>query len=388
MKFFQKILLAPAVAGLFSPIAANASEANLKGVTHYSESGIQINLDSFKPLSTKNPLLAGGEGMNHSHSDSSDFDGDSFSSTTSASFSSNWAIGAVEGLTAEEKVGVAWDYQIDLTTSFTGNDSLDVSIDAGTGSLSELDLNGNGSGLIVDGIGYTTTLGEKLTVFFGDTMDGSTLYNTACVYGGQTNALDDCGNLNSALAVGLGTSAGASLDLGSGFTAALGYEGQGNSSKGILTDEGQDAFGGQLAFSNDTFGVSVTWANIENADLAGSTISTGLNAYYTPEIANFPSVSVGFESNHDDTASSDVDESSHYFVGIQWDEFGEGTLGAAVGSKAPYKENADAEIMYEAFYSYNYADGMTITPIVYVKENAANNVDDETGIILKTTFSF
>ena len=386
MKFFQKLLLAPAVAGLFSPIAANASEANLKGVTHYSKSDIQINQDSFKPLSTKNPLLAGGEGLNHDHSD--DFDADSFSSTTSASFSSNWAIGAVEGLTAEEKVGVAWDYQIDLTTSFTGNDSLDVTMKAGSGSLSELDLNGNGSGLIVEGIGYTTTLGERLTVFFGDSLAGSSLYNTACVYGGQTDALDDCGNLNSALDLEIGTSAGASFDLGSGFTAALGYEGEGNSSKGILTDEGLDAFGGQLAYTNDSFGVSVTWASVENADLAGVTTSTGLNAYYTPEIVNFPSLSVGFETNHDDTATSDDDDSSHYFVGLQWDELGNGTFGAALGSKAPYNENADAEVMYEAFYSYNYADGMTITPIVYVKENATDNVEDETGIILKTTFSF
>ena len=44
--------------------------------------------------------------------------------------------------------------------------------------------------------------------------------------------------------------------------------------------------------------------------------------------------------------------------------------------------------MWEAYYSYNYADGITITPVVYVKENAATNVDDETGIILKTTFEF
>ena len=44
--------------------------------------------------------------------------------------------------------------------------------------------------------------------------------------------------------------------------------------------------------------------------------------------------------------------------------------------------------MWEAYYAYNYADGITITPVVYVKENAATNVDDETGIILKTTFEF
>ncbi len=82
------------------------------------------------------------------------------------------------------------------------------------------------------------------------------------------------------------------------------------------------------------------------------------------------------------------DETSHYFVGVQWDEFGQGTLGASFGSKAATVENADAEVMYEIFYAYNYADGITITPAIYVKENAAVNTDDETGLLLKTSFSF
>ena len=44
--------------------------------------------------------------------------------------------------------------------------------------------------------------------------------------------------------------------------------------------------------------------------------------------------------------------------------------------------------MYEAFYSYPINDGMTITPLLYVKENAADNTDDETGIMTKLSFSF
>ena len=44
--------------------------------------------------------------------------------------------------------------------------------------------------------------------------------------------------------------------------------------------------------------------------------------------------------------------------------------------------------MYEVFYAYNYADGITITPLMFVKENAAANTDDETGIFVKTSFSF
>ena len=43
--------------------------------------------------------------------------------------------------------------------------------------------------------------------------------------------------------------------------------------------------------------------------------------------------------------------------------------------------------MYEAFYSYPINDGMSITPLVYVKEGATGS-NDETGVMVKTSFSF
>ena len=38
----------------------------------------------------------------------------------------------------EEAVGTAYGFQIDLSTSFTGEDSFDVSIDAGTRMMIQL----------------------------------------------------------------------------------------------------------------------------------------------------------------------------------------------------------------------------------------------------------
>ena len=43
--------------------------------------------------------------------------------------------------------------------------------------------------------------------------------------------------------------------------------------------------------------------------------------------------------------------------------------------------------MYEVFYSYNYADGITMTPFYYSKDNTGTTAS-ETGIGVKTTFSF
>ena len=396
MKLFQKILLAPATLGLLAPIAANANEANFGDVTSYSQNQVEVSLDSFKPLSSKNPLLAGGEGMNTSVGESAnDFDVDTFSSTTTASFTANFAAGSVDN--SQEELGVNYDWELALTTSFNGNDALDVVLNAGASKMfPELDMTNTGSVLEVDSISYTTSLGDRTTAFFasGNGSLGSALYNTACVYGAQADTLSNCGVSAANLDEGLGTAAGASFDFGNGFAAAIAYEGQGMGTKGIFTDAGVDAYGAQVSYTGESYGISLSWANIENhnddndldAD-QGQTQSRAINAFFAPDLSNFPTISAGFEINHDDSATSSEDESSHYFLGLQWDEIGNGTLGAAIGSKAPYLENADALTMYEVFYSYNYADGITITPLIFNKDNGGSE-SDETGIVLKTEFSF
>ena len=44
--------------------------------------------------------------------------------------------------------------------------------------------------------------------------------------------------------------------------------------------------------------------------------------------------------------------------------------------------------MYEAYYSYDINDGMSVTPLVFIKQNAETGVEDETGLMVKTSFSF
>ena len=402
MKLFQKLLLAPVTLGFFSPVVANASEANLMDVSNYSQVDVEVSQDTFKPLSSKNPLLAGGEGLGQSNT-AADFDGDTFSSTTSATFSSNFLFGNTNGLT-NEKSNFIYDYGINLTTSFTGNDSLDVEMIAGNGNLNlasgllpEADLNGTTDQLKIDSISYTTILGERLTLLVGNGTSGSALYAQSCAYGGVSTTMDDCGVASTNIDLGLGSTFGASFDLGSGFSFAVGVESEDNTD-GLLTEQSTDAYGAQVAYTADNYGLAVAFASIENntdavlstGNAAGVTTSTAFSAYFTPDIENLPSISVGFESSHNDAAekTSANDETSHYFVGVQWDEFGQGTLGASFGSKEATVENADAEMMYEVFYSYDYADGITITPAIYVKENSAANTDDETGLLLKTSFSF
>ena len=69
-------------------------------------------------------------------------------------------------------------------------------------------------------------------------------------------------------------------------------------------------------------------------------------------------------------------------------ELGAGELGAALGTSGGQIENQTEELMYEVYYSYPVNDGMTITPLVYVKEQSATTTPDQTGVMVKTSFSF
>ena len=362
MKLFKSLLVAPATLGLLAPMSATANEITISDFTPAEQ------------LAITNSRVDGLEArMNN-------YEAGSFSETTTASFSADFAIGALDGDPGNEAITTGYGFQIDLSTSFTGEDSFDVSLDAGNGgqgSLDELDLNSSGDQLTVDGIAYTFSLGDKTTVFVGDSMDGSTLYSTACVYGGVTNTLDDCGNGSSAMAGGAGTAAGASYEIGGGFTAALGYTGDGTT-EGLVTNEGFDTYGAQVTYTGDAYGVSVTYANVESAD---DTTYWGLNGYWTPaETGSFPSISVGYELG-DPTTAADTEQ---WFIGVQWDEMGPGTLGAAIGTNGALTEGGQDYFMYEAFYSYPINDGVTITPLIYIAEGTT----DQTGMMVKTSFSF
>ena len=156
-----------------------------------------------------------------------------------------------------------------------------------------------------------------------------------------------------------------------------------------MTDESIVYYGYQLAYSTDSYAISATYALHESVNTAGGEAETsywGYNAYWTPsETGGVPSISVGYETG--DPANTGTKETSQYFVGLQWDEVGPGTLGVAIGSVGAIEEDADELTMYEAFYSYSVNDSMTITPAIYSKETAGT-ADDETGILVKTSFSF
>jgi len=396
MKLFKSLLVAPAALGLLAPMSATANEINLADVSGYSETADVESITAFdaaKELAVTNSRVDGLEARFNN------FEAGAFSETTTASFSADFAIGDEDTRFGRDSVKSLYGFQIDLNTSFTGEDSFDVSIDAGNGGngLSELDLNeGNADDtLTVDGVAYTFPL-YGATVFVGDNMDGSTLFSTACVYGGPSNNLDDCGNGNSAIGGGSGTAAGASYSFDNGVSVAVGYTGAGSAAAGLMTEESDDAYAGQVSYAADSFALSATYGHVENYSGINDRNFIGLNGYWTPsEVGYVPSISVGYEVGD----AQGLPDTSQYFVGLQWDEAGPGTLGVALGTVGASTDtdthlkdgSADPELMmYEAYYSYAVNDGVTVTPLIYVKETAPafTGEDELLGIMVKTSFSF
>ena len=393
MKLFQRLLVAPAALGLISPIAANATEVNLNEIANYSEvESIELTNPFDNDESIKTPLIAGGEGL-------VDTDGPGgFSETTTASFSVDMLIGAVDGkgistgtTEGDETLQAAYSFQIDLNTSFTGEDSLDISLDAGNAASStattpspllEFDPNSTSDALQVDGVSYTFPVGDSTTVIVGDNTDGSALFTTACVYGGPSNTLDDCGNVNAGITNG-GAALGVAYDFGNGFTTAVGYAA---AETGLMTQATTDAYGINGAYTGDNYGVSLTYGYVETGtNGVTENYYTALNGYYSFE--NGVSVSAGYEVGDVGANADTADESINYFFGVNT-EFGPGEVGAAIGTSGGQLENQTQEAMIEAYYSYPVNDGMTITPLIYIKEKATAGTPDETGIMVKTSFSF
>ena len=186
MKLFKSLLVAPAALGLLSPLSVSASEVNLNEISNYSDVESKKFANSFSNDDSINrTLLAGGEGL----VDDDSHDG-GFSSTTTASFSTNMYLGYEDTAAGagDDAVVSAYDFGISLNTSFTGEDSLDIGILAGNADVSGIDEFGGDAStaadtdaLVLDGVAYTFPIGDSTTAFVGMILT-AVLYSQQLVY--------------------------------------------------------------------------------------------------------------------------------------------------------------------------------------------------------------
>ena len=374
MKLFKSLLVAPATIGLLAPFATFAGEANLNDISKYSNLEHIDLVNAFvNDEPNHNPLLAGGEGL----VDDSSHDG-GFSETTVASFSVDAVLGATDGSATSETTSLDYQFNIGLSTSFTGEDSLDIAIDSGSPSAS---ATGGAFGfdtgvdLKVDGVTYTFPVGGA-TMVVGDSTDVSATFTGACAYSSFTDYTpDDCGTGNS-LGVG-GPSSRVAASLGYTFDSGFSLAGGVASSPSEILGDAQDVFGIEAAYNTDGYGVAVAYVS-DDGGTGTDTAYWGVNGYYTFDLA---SLSVGYETSDDGSA-----DATGYFVGLSFPEVGPGSVNVAAATTGLFTDAQTETMIYEASYSYPLNDGMTITPGVFIQEKDGS--DDETGVAVKASFSF
>ena len=441
MKLFQKLIAAPAIISLASGLAVNAAEINSTDLSDYSNSNNLVSLgdfksdtlfpgdwayDSLKDL-TNSPkfignsvtrleaaaelsnLIAGGEGLMNGAaigrlSDElgselaimkgrvdglearvNGLEAGSFSETTTMSGEVGFLLGATDSATkANDVVQFEYALGIDLDTSFTGEDNLNIGIVTGNG-LTNVGADKTGldwgesesDALVVNDLNYTFPVGAwKVAV--GDSMDASKTWPNACSMNNMVDNLGDCGAANSVDLSG-NVSLSAATGFGDGWELGLGISGiagkTDTTSTGLFTKEGTDLFGLALGYEADTFGFTVAYSDKDTANYYG------LVAYYSPE--ELPTTfSGGVEVGNPDSG----EDTTQWAFGISTD-VGEGTLSANIGTNGPIKDNAEEIYAYDLSYEYPLNDSMSITPFVYISETTGTTVDT-TGAGAFVSFSF
>jgi len=358
MKLFKSLLVAPASLGLLAPMAATANEVTIN------------DFNAAEEIAVTNSRVDGLEARLNN------FEAGSFSETTVASFSVDAVLGAIDGDTTSETTSLDFQFNIGLSTSFTGEDSLDIAIDNGSGTQSPLGTTmgfDSGTPLVVDGVTYTFPVGGA-TMIVGDSTDLSALFTGACTYSAFTDMTpDDCGTGNSMGAGGKGVTAALGYAFDSGFSIAGGV----TSANTEILGDGADAIGLNAAYSADDYGVAVAYIS-DDGGSGTDTTYWGLNGYYTFDLA---SLSVGYETS--ETGGTDSDG---YFVGLSFPEVGPGSVNVAAATTGLFADDATETLIYEASYSYPVNDSMTITPGIFIEE--VDGGDDLTGVAVKTSFSF
>jgi hypothetical protein len=359
MKLFKSLLVAPASLGLLAPMSATANEVTIN------------DFNAAEEIAVTNSRVDGLEARINN------VEAGSFSETTTASFSVDTVLGAIDGDTTSETTAFDFQFNIGLSTSFTGEDSLDIAIDNGSKTLSPIGSKmgfDSGTSLTVDGVTYTFPVGGA-TMVVGDSTDISATFTGACTYSSFTDLTpDDCGTGNSLGAGGKGVAASLGYAFDNGFSLAGGI----SSPQSEIIGDDADLFGLNAAYTADSYGVAVAYASDDAGSGTDSTTYWGLNGYYTFDLA---SLSVGFETSDDGTT-----EKSGYFVGLSFPEVGPGTANIAAATTGLFADSETETLVYEASYSYALNDGMTITPGIFIKE--VDGADDQTGVAVKTSFSF
>ena len=412
------MLVAGATVSLIAPIAAQASDVvNVDEINSYARSQTKSSrIDSTTFINEVSEDLAILKGrVDGLEVKQNELEAGGFSDTTVMNGKAIFDIGGVENSSGDlsEAVGFQYTHQLNLNTSFTGDDDLYVRLKTGNATdvfssktygtyLSS--SNGNDDTIKVDKIWYSFPVGENNTVWIGPKIENYYMHGaTPSIYKPITKQFKLGGN---------GAAYGASTDSGIGW-AYKGDNGfslssnvvskQNKSPNGFLSDEAKTNWSTQAAYTTDTYHLSFITAlkyngwtdsyyttSLGKARPDGNSTNYGLRGYWRPDSESqaVPEISAGYDISTVEGQDADTDA---YFVGLTWkDTFqADDKIGIALGQPQTADTDTVTPFAWEAYYSYKVNDSVTVTPAIFgATDRTGTSGVDITGAVVQTTFKF
>ena len=159
-------------------MGVQANDINIEGMNNYSRSKSSSKKLKFNSKTFANEIATVNEKIDGLEAQFNDFEAGSFSDTTVMNGKAIFDLGAVENSSGDlsEAAGFQYTYQLNLNTSFTGDDDLYVRLK--TGNATDVfssktygtyltSSNGNDDTIKVDKIWYSFPVGDNNTVWIG-----------------------------------------------------------------------------------------------------------------------------------------------------------------------------------------------------------------------------
>ena len=419
------MLVAAAAVSLVAPIAAQASDINIDGMNSYKRNSAK-KIDSKTFINTVDEDIAILKGrVDGLEAQQNNFEAGAFSETTSmdgkAIFTLMGTDHALVKTDGTDSLAAKYTFQMNLNTSFTGDDNLYVRLKSGNhaGASVSKTLGGylssgntNADALKVDKIWYTFPVGDKNTFWVGPKIENYYMHGTTpSIYKPVTKQFTLGGN-GEAYGASTDSGAGWAYNADNGFAVSSNVVSKGNgNTNGVLTNEAGTSWATQVGYTKPNYSASVImnvktspWSDTyyhasghggtsTSADNSGNYTAIGLRGWWRPENAGTatPAISVGYDTTSYDGVTAATDSSDAWFAGLTWQDMfqADDRIGLALGQPTTNESTTTDPFAYELYYSFKANDSVTITPAVFGGTDRSGTAgDDIFGAVLETTFKF
>jgi hypothetical protein len=423
MKLFQQLLVAGAAASMLAPLASQATEVNINDMNSYSGSNSSSKkFDSKTFVNEINEDIAIIKSrVDGLEAQQNNYEAGVFSDTTSLDGKAIFTLAAADHngsySNSGEGLQMNYMYQMNLNTSFTGDDNLYIRLKSGnaagwTGTEEQggylVSAKGNADVLKVDKIWYTFPVGERNTFWIGPEIESYYMHATTPSIYSPTMKQFTLGGNASAYGASTNSGFGWAYNADNGFAISSNFVSQStNSATGVLTDEAKTSWATQIGYTQPQYSVSVIanlkyngWSDAYFGTTNGQARGTdsnstniGLRAWWRPLETGTatPSISFGYDTSEIDGAASTESTTDMLFVGLNWEDMfnADDKIGLAVGQPQTREDETVDPFSYEAYYEYAVNDSTSLRTTVFGnsdRDGTAGN--DNTGVVVETTFKF